>query len=92
MSTEAQPQFTHSNERPKASNGSVSNWKKRARHEAASTQSKNQKGTIADGSKEDQRTVEEGDYQYKKGRKLVEGQLCCTKELAVAVEQPRQAQ
>jgi len=92
MSTEAQPLVTQSNERKKASNGSVANWKKRARHEAASTQSEVQKDTNADGSKEDQRIMEEGVYQQKKGRKMVEGQLCCTKELAVAVEQPRQAQ
>jgi hypothetical protein len=92
MSTEAQALFTPPTERLKASNGSVSNWKKRARQEAASTQSKEQKGTIGDGSKEDQSTVVEVDYQQRKGRKLVEGQLCCTKQLAVAVKQPRQAQ
>ncbi len=92
MSTEAQALFTPPTERLKASNGSVSNWKKRARQGAASTQLKDQKGASDDGLKEDQRELEAADYQSKKGRKSMEAQHCYILESAVAVEQLRQAQ
>lgn len=64
--TEAQLQTTPPETRTKAPNGSVSNWKKRARHGADSTQLKDQKGASDDGRKEDQRELEVANYQSKK--------------------------